>query len=154
MLNWKGPGTYHPSSKSFKRFLKIIVLVYIYQLTQFGGLMSCGLKGVFKNVPCLMYWYSSWHYRFGKFSDGSKYKNLNIYLNRTLLFHETKTFLTCASDGTFSEVIVLQQRQPSWKTLGMSTRNSQVHHECYASFLFRMWHHANKSTSYSFMLYC
>ena len=28
---------------------------FINQLTKFGELMSCGLKGIFKNVPCLIY---------------------------------------------------------------------------------------------------
>ena len=38
----------------FKRFLKIIALVYIYQLTKFDDLTSCDSKDIFKNVPCLM----------------------------------------------------------------------------------------------------
>ena len=33
----------------FKRFLKIIVLAYIYQLVKSDDLMSCGSKDVFKN---------------------------------------------------------------------------------------------------------
>ena len=41
------------SSKLLKRFLKIIALVYIYQLVKFGDLTSCGSKNIFKNVPCL-----------------------------------------------------------------------------------------------------
>ena len=28
---------------------------YIYELTEFGGLMSCGSNDIFKNAPCLMY---------------------------------------------------------------------------------------------------
>ena len=52
LLNWKGPGTYSQSSKLFKRFLKIVTLVYIYQLAKFGYLMSCGLKDISKNAPC------------------------------------------------------------------------------------------------------
>ena len=55
LLNWKGPGTWPQFSKLFKRFLKIIALVYIYQLTKFGDLMSCGSKDIVKNAPCLMY---------------------------------------------------------------------------------------------------
>ena len=43
------------SSKSFKRFQKNIALAYDYQLTKFGGLISCGSKDIFKNAPCLMY---------------------------------------------------------------------------------------------------
>ena len=37
---------------------------------QFGDLMSCGWKHLFKNTPCLVYWYSSWHHRLGKLWDG------------------------------------------------------------------------------------
>ena len=42
------------SFKLFKRFLKIIALVYIYQLTKFGDLMSCGSKDTVKSdlVSC------------------------------------------------------------------------------------------------------
>ena len=39
------------SSKLFKRFQENVDLAYIYQLTKFGGLMSCGSKDVFKNAP-------------------------------------------------------------------------------------------------------
>ena len=39
------------SSKLFKRFLKIIVFVYIYQLVKFGDLISCGSKDIFKTHP-------------------------------------------------------------------------------------------------------
>ena len=35
----------------FKRPLKIVPFDYIYQLTRFGNLMSCGLKDIFKNAP-------------------------------------------------------------------------------------------------------
>ena len=35
----------------FKRPLKIVPFDYIYQLTRFGDLMSCGLKDIFKNAP-------------------------------------------------------------------------------------------------------
>ena len=31
-----------------------IALAYIYQLTEFGGLISCGSKDIFKNAPCLI----------------------------------------------------------------------------------------------------
>ena len=44
LLNWKGPGTKLQYSKMFKRFLKITALASIYQLTNFGDLMSCGSK--------------------------------------------------------------------------------------------------------------
>ena len=67
-LNWKESGTYPQSSKLFKRFLKIIALTYIYQLTKFGDLMSCGSKDIVKNAPCLMY--SLWRHRFAKSWDG------------------------------------------------------------------------------------
>ena len=43
------------SSKLFKKFLKITVLVFIHQLAKFGGLLSS--KDIFKN---------SWRHRFGK----------------------------------------------------------------------------------------
>ena len=39
------------SSKFYKRFLKITVLAYIYQMVTFGDLVSCASKGIFKNVP-------------------------------------------------------------------------------------------------------
>ena len=55
LLNCKGPGTLCQSSKLFKKFLKIIALVYIYQLAMFGNLMSCGSKNILKNAPCLVY---------------------------------------------------------------------------------------------------
>ena len=35
--------------------MKVIAHAYIYQLAKFGDFMNCGLKDVFKNVPCLMY---------------------------------------------------------------------------------------------------
>ena len=54
-LNCKGPGTYPQSPKLFKRLLKTIALPYINQLAEFGDLMSCGSKDIFKNAPCLMY---------------------------------------------------------------------------------------------------
>ena len=55
LLNGKGPGTWPQFSKLFKRFLKIITIVYICQLATSGDLMSCDLKDKFKNAPCLMY---------------------------------------------------------------------------------------------------
>ena len=70
LLNWKGPGTQPQSSKPFKRFQKNIALAFIYQLTNFGGLMSCGSKDILKNVPYLVYQYSSWCPIFGKSMDG------------------------------------------------------------------------------------
>ena len=51
LLKWKGPRTSPHSSKLFKRLLKIIVFVYIYQLTKFGYLMSCGLNIYSKMHP-------------------------------------------------------------------------------------------------------
>ena len=53
LLNWKGSGTQPKFSKSFKRFQKNIALAYIYQLTKFGGLMSCGSKDILKIHPVL-----------------------------------------------------------------------------------------------------
>ena len=44
LVNWKGPETWPQSSELFKRFLKIIDLVYMCQLAKFGDLMSCGSK--------------------------------------------------------------------------------------------------------------
>ena len=61
------PSHLNHSNDSRKIFT---LLAYIYQLTKFGGLMSCGSKDVFKNAPCLMYEYSSWRHRFGKSWDG------------------------------------------------------------------------------------
>ena len=46
--------------------MKIIALVYIYQLAKFGDLMNYGSKDTFKNAPCLKYQYSSWCQKFGK----------------------------------------------------------------------------------------
>ena len=51
LLNWKEPVTQPQSSKLFKRFLKIIALTYIYQLTKSGDLMSCGSKDIVQNAP-------------------------------------------------------------------------------------------------------
>ena len=44
-----------PVLQIVQNFQKNISLVYIYQLTKVGGLMSCGSKDIFKNAPCLMY---------------------------------------------------------------------------------------------------
>ena len=55
------------SSKLFK-FVKSIVLGYIYQLSKFDDLVSCGSKDIFKHARD----------KFGKSWDGWKYKNLNI----------------------------------------------------------------------------
>ena len=38
-----------------KRFHKNIALFYIYQLTKFGWLISCGLKDISKNASNLMH---------------------------------------------------------------------------------------------------
>ena len=54
LLNRKEPLTQPQSSKLFKRFLKIIALAYIYQLSQFGHFVSSSSK-IFKTAPCLMY---------------------------------------------------------------------------------------------------
>ena len=54
LLNWKEPETYPRSSKLLKRFLKIISIAYIPQLTKFGDSMSCSSKDIFKTAPCLM----------------------------------------------------------------------------------------------------
>ena len=43
-----GSRTYPQSSEFFKRFLKIIALVYIYQLAKCGDLMSFGSKDIQK----------------------------------------------------------------------------------------------------------
>ena len=37
----------------FQRFLKIIALAYICQLTKFGGLINCGSRDIVKNASCL-----------------------------------------------------------------------------------------------------
>ena len=50
LLNSTGPGTYPQSSRLFKRLLNMIVLVYIYQLTKFGDLMSCGSKDIYSKM--------------------------------------------------------------------------------------------------------
>ena len=55
LLNWIGPETYPQSSKLFSWPLKIIALVYIYQLLKYSYLMSFGSTDIFKNTPCLMY---------------------------------------------------------------------------------------------------
>ena len=77
----------------FKRFLKIIVLAYIYQLAKFGDLMSCGSKNVFKNASCLMYLYSLWRHRLGKSLDGYKYQILIIF-KTGIAFLWNKTILS------------------------------------------------------------
>ena len=55
LLNWREPGTYPQSSESLKRSHKNIVLIYLYQLPKFAGLMSCVSKDILKNTPFLMY---------------------------------------------------------------------------------------------------
>ena len=51
----KGHGALPQSSELLKRFLKIISVSYICQLTKFGYLMSSDSKDLFKNASCLMY---------------------------------------------------------------------------------------------------
>ena len=63
--------------------MKIITLAYIYQLAKFGDFMSCNAKDIFKNVPCLVYKYSSWRHRFGKSWDGLKIQKLEYLENET-----------------------------------------------------------------------
>ena len=55
LLNSEGPETYPQPSKLFKRFQKNIAHAYIYQMTKFGELMSCGSKDILKNAPWVMY---------------------------------------------------------------------------------------------------
>ena len=43
------------SSKLFKWFLKIIVLIYKFQLAKFANFMSCGSKDILKNTTCLLF---------------------------------------------------------------------------------------------------
>ena len=52
-----------------------------------------------------MYKYSSWRYRFGKSWKDWKYKNLNILRTEHIFSMKQKKFLTCASGGTFWEII-------------------------------------------------
>ena len=69
LLIWIGPGTEPQSSKLFKRFLKIIALVYIYQLTKFGSLMICGSKYIFEKCTVSHVLIFIWCHGFGKLGD-------------------------------------------------------------------------------------
>ena len=64
--------------------------------------MSCGSKGIFRNAPCLMYEY---HHVITDFRWLAMQK-LEC-LEKGTIFYEIKKSLTCASDDTFLEVIVL-----------------------------------------------
>ena len=66
LLDWKGP-VYNltPVLQIVKKIMKNFTLVYIHELTKYGDLMIFISKNIFKNAPCLMYWYSSWRHRFG-----------------------------------------------------------------------------------------
>ena len=44
-----------PSPPNRSKDFRNISLAYIYQLTKFGGLTSCGSKDSFKNAPCAMH---------------------------------------------------------------------------------------------------
>ena len=72
----------------FKRFLKIIGLVCIYQLAKFGDLISCGTTN-HNDVTDLVN--QGW----------LKIQKFEYLENGTLLFYKIKKFLTCASDDTF-----------------------------------------------------
>ena len=72
----------------FKRFLKIIALVRIYQLAKFGDLISCGTTN-HNDVTDLVN--QGW----------LKIQKFEYLENGTLLFYKIKKFLTCASDDTF-----------------------------------------------------
>ena len=50
---WKLKTSSRPflSSKSFKQFQNNIALAYIYQLTKFGELISCGSEDISKKEP-------------------------------------------------------------------------------------------------------
>ena len=50
LTKWKWTWKWTQSSRLFKRFLKIIALVYIYQLAKFCDLTSCSSTDIFKNA--------------------------------------------------------------------------------------------------------
>ena len=88
-----------PSPPNCWKFPENYALGYIYQLTKFGDLMSCVWKDIVKSahlVSCT----NTHHYVID-------FVNLEYLENRTELFTKTKKFLTCTSDDTFWEVIVL-----------------------------------------------
>ena len=85
----KGPGNYPQSSKLFKRFLKIITLAHIYQLTKYGDLMSCGSKDIFKNAPYLV---TNTHHDFTDFVNPEMVKNTKTWISweRNIAFPQNK----------------------------------------------------------------
>ena len=92
LLNWKRPGTQSHSFKLFKRFLRIVALVYIYQLTKFGDLMSCDSKYIFKIALCFMYQYSSWRLDLVNHVMFENTKTL-IFWERNITFLQNKKIL-------------------------------------------------------------
>ena len=84
----------------FQRFQKNIALAYIYELTEFDGLISCDSKVILKIDPVL--WTNICHDVMHLVNHGVvKMQKLEYLENRTKLFYETKNSLTCASDDTF-----------------------------------------------------
>ena len=93
LLNWKGPGTLPQSSILFKRFVKIIALVYIYQLAKFGDLMSCGSKDIYSKmhpVSCSNAYHDVTNLVNHKWLKIKK--NLNILRTKQNLFEKSKFF--------------------------------------------------------------
>ena len=90
--------------------MEIILLANIYQFAEFGDLLSCGSKDIFKNAPSNVL-IVMWRHRFGmvKNANHGMVKNAKLqYLeNGTELLYEIKKILTCVSDEAFWEVIVL-----------------------------------------------
>ena len=93
LLNWKGPGTWPQFSTLFKRFLKIIALVYISQLAKSGKfwfqryIQKCTLS----------------HYDLTASVNHGIVKNTKTWISweRNTTFLRSKRFLACASDDLF-----------------------------------------------------
>ena len=70
-------------------FMKIVPLTYIHQLAEFGDLIICSSKDIFKNALCLIYLYSSWRHWFGKSRD----RQIWISWERNIAFLRNKKIL-------------------------------------------------------------
>ena len=88
------------------QIIKKISVAYIYQLTKFGGLMSCGSEDIFKMDPVS---FTNAHHDVTDLVNHGIVKHVRTGTSweQNVTFLWNKKFLTCTSDGTFSEVIIL-----------------------------------------------
>ena len=80
------------SPKLFKKFLKIIALVYIYQLAMFGNLMSCGSKNILKMD---LVWCTNTHYGVRVLINHGMVKTTKTWISweQNITFLQNKTVL-------------------------------------------------------------